>query len=243
MKVIALILFSALANAISAEELPSLERLSADSFKEREVAQKEIAGWILANHEGAKDRLLQKFLKCASPEIRARMVPLLERAYFEPKGYVGVVMMPYGNGQLRGLPRGGPQKEVVGTGVQITQVLPGTPAEASGLKLNDIILKINDWEVRGGYDLTSKVAAEIQRHPPQTPIALDVKRGEEMIGIKLKLGILPVPSERERELLGSRLNGISYVPEELTKQVEEFRLWLAAEIEKERKKLIADRRL
>ncbi len=242
MKIFVLILFSALANAGSAKEMPSLERLSADSFEEREQVQKAIAEWVVANHEGAKERLLEKFLKPASPEMKARLIPLLERAYFQPKGYVGVVMMPYYEGK-DGQQGKLPEKEDVARGVRIDRVVLGTPAEASGLKLGDIVLKINDWDVLGGFDLTSKVAAEIQRHPPLSQIVLKVKRGDEIIKITLKLGVLPVPSERARQLLTSEVNGVFYTPPEILAQVKEFQSWLAEEIEKERKNLIADRRL
>lgn len=238
MKVRTLILLSVFLNAISAAEMPSLEMLSAESFKERETAQKEIAEWAMANQEEAKKELLKKLVRSTSPEMRVRLTLLIERAYFKPKGYVGIIMMPYGS-SLRGIP----QQQTAGTGVQITEVLPGTPAAESGLELDDVILKINDWEVKGGLDLSSKVAEQIQQHPPLTPIDLEVRRGKEMIKIKLKLGILPVPSERVREFVTSKRGGLGYVPDTVAADVQEFRSWLEVEIEKERKNLIADRRL
>jgi hypothetical protein len=125
----------------------------------------------------------------------------------------------------------------------ITKVFPKTPAELSGLKNDDVILKINDWEVRGGFDLTSEVAAQIQKNPPRTPIDLQVRRGKEMMSIELKLGILPTPSERLRDLPRTALGIRSSSTVEVIEQMREFRSWLEGEIDKERKNLIADRRL
>jgi C-terminal processing protease CtpA/Prc len=128
-------------------------------------------------------------------------------------------------------------------GVLITKVFTETPAELSGLQNEDIILKIDDWEVRGGSDLTSKVALQIQKNPPQTPIALQVKRGNETILIELKLGILPTPSERVRDMPRTSFGVRSSSTFEVFEQMKEFRNWLDREIDKESKNLIADRRL
>jgi hypothetical protein len=111
------------------------------------------------------------------------------------------------------------------------------------LKYEDVILKIDDWEVRGGSDLTAKVASQIQKNPPQTPIALQVKRGNKIISIELKLGILPTPSERVRDMPRTSFGVRSSSTFEVFEQMKEFKNWLDREIDKERKNLIADRRL
>lgn len=249
MKFLTFVLLGNMMGVTLSEEMPSLERLSAESFQEREAGQAEMVDWVIANHEGAREKLLSGYFKAMSPETRARLLPLLERAYFKPKGYVGVVMSPVLERQFGRLPQnngGGLNQRLpddeIGRGVKITEVLPGTPAAASGLKLHDVIVKINDWEVRGGYDLTAKVADEIQRNPPHTPVALKVKRGEEFLEIKLKLGLLPIPSERFLEIQTAGAGVTRYIPPETQAQLAEFRGWLSAEIEKEKKNLIAERR-
>jgi len=252
MKPVAAFFLTLFSGFLGAEELPDFSALSSGSFEKREAAQKAVYDWVVSNHETAKAVLLKKYLKTDDPEIRVRLVPLLERAYFQPKGYVGIIMSPelkepqaQPPGQVP--PGRVPPAQVPPAreyeGVMITKVFPKTPAELSGLKNDDVILKINDWEVRGGFDLTSEVAAQIQKNPPRTPIDLQVRRGKEMMSIELKLGILPTPSERLRDLPRTALGIRSSSTLEVIEQMREFRSWLEGEIDKERKNLIADRRL
>ena len=252
MKPVAAFFLTLFSGFLGAEELPDFSPLSSGSFEKREAAQKAVYDWVVSNHETAKAVLLKKYLKTDDPEIRVRLVPLLERAYFQPKGYVGIIMSPElkePQAQPRGqVPPGRvPPAQVPQAreyeGVMITKVFPKTPAELSGLKNDDVILKINDWEVRGGFDLTSEVAAQIQKNPPRTPIDLQVRRGKEIMSIELKLGILPTPSERLRDLPRTALGIRSSSTVEVIEQMRKFRNWLEGEIDKERKNLIADRRL
>ena len=260
MKIVSTFIIAFCVNALSAEEMPDFLELSSGNFEKRKAAQKVLNHWVVKNHETAKAVLLGKYLKTNDPEMRVRLVPLLERAYFPPKGYVGIIMSPVATEPQAKPPGQVPQAKPLGRdpqvrplvqipqvreyhGVLITEVFPDTPAKLSGLKNDDIILKISDWEVRGGFDLTSDVAAQIQKNPPQTPIDLQVKRGKEIISIKLKLGILPTPSERYHDIPRSALGIRTTATLEIIEQMKEFRNWLEVEIDKERKNLIADRRL
>ena len=242
MKTVAAFFLALLAGGVSAEELPDLEPLSSGNFEKRQASQKAVNDWVISNHEVAKEVLLKKYLQTDNPEVRVRLIPLLERSYFKPKGYVGIIMSPELKDPNAKPPGQGLQAREY-HGVLITKVFPETPAELSGLKYEDVILKIDDWEVRGGSDLTSKVASQIQKNPPQTPIALEVKRGNKMISIELKLGILPTPSERVRDMPRTSFGVRSSSTFEVFEQMKEFKNWLDREIDKERKNLIADRRL
>ena len=253
MKIVVALFFALFATSLGGEGAPDLSALSSKSFEKREAAQKAVYDWVIANHEIAKQTLLKTYLRTDDPEVRRRLLPLLERSYFKPKGYVGITMLPeLKNRQVLpqgNIPRARPQGQVPQAreyhGVLVTKVFPDTPAESSGLKDNDVILKIDDWEVRGGsdLDLTGAVAGQIQKNPPQTPINLVVRRGKETLSIKLKLGILPTPSERLGDLSRAILGIRSSATLEIVEQMKEFRNWLEGEIDKERKNLIADRRL
>jgi C-terminal processing protease CtpA/Prc len=242
MKTVAAFFLAILASGVSAEELPDLVPLSSGNFGKRQASQKAVNDWVIANHEVAREVLLKKYLKTDNPELRVRLIPLLERSYFKPKGYVGIIMSPELKDPNARPPGQGLQAREY-HGVLITKVFSETPAELSGLKYEDIILKIDNWEVRGGSDLTSKVASQIQKNPPQTPIALQVKRGNKIISIELKLGILPTPSERVRDMPRTSFGDRSSSTFEVFEQMKEFKNWLDREIDKERKNLIADRRL
>ena len=242
MKKVAALFLAMFAGGLGAEELPNLIALSSKNFEKREAAQTAVFDWVVANHEVAKEILLERYLKTDDPEVRVRLVPLLERSYFKPKGYVGIIMSPELNDPKAKLPGQAPQAREY-HGVLVTKVFSKTPAELSGLKHNDVILKIDDWEVRGGFDLTSQVATQIQKNSPQTPIDLQIKRGKETILIELKLGILPTPSERLSDMPRTSFGARTSATFEIFEQMKEFRNWLEAEIDKERKNLIADRRL
>lgn len=235
--------FSAfLMSALQGQDKPDLDSLADPNYAKREIAQTKAKIWATEYPEEAKKELLKRYLSSPEPELRVRLIALLERAYFPPKGYVGVVMRADFLNQFRRVPRLPQGQEFVGSGVRIITVAPGTPAEKSGLKVGDVILKINDWEVKGGEEITTSVAAQIQKHPPKTPVSIQVRRGEDLIDLKLKLGILPVPSERARSLLASDDTGSGLLPDDLAQQIVEFRVWLAEQIEKDQKNLIADRR-
>jgi hypothetical protein len=73
---------------------PDLVPLSSGNFGKRQASQKAVNDWVISNHEVAKEVLLKKYLQTDNPELRVRLIPLLERSYFKPKGYVGIIMSP-----------------------------------------------------------------------------------------------------------------------------------------------------
>jgi C-terminal processing protease CtpA/Prc len=163
------------------------------------------------------------------------MLSLLERAYFAPVGYVGIVMQSARSG-----PNGFFQPGNNQAGVKITRVAPGTPAEASGLQVNDIILEIGDWKVGNEDDVREKVASRIQSNPPGAQISLGVKRGDKFLRLNFKLGVLPVPSARAALIREADETAGRLLPVSLQREIKEFRSWLEEEIRKDRKNLIAD---
>ncbi|YCM42123.1 PDZ domain-containing protein [Verrucomicrobiaceae bacterium 227] len=161
-----------------------------------------------------------------------RLIPVLERAYFPPKGYVGIMMqpaLPVGRG-------GAPGNLGGGKGILVTRVVPGTPAEMSGLKALDVIVEMDGWVVEGEGDLNGLFADRIQANPPGRKIQLKVRRGEELVVVALQLGILPTPSQRVRDAWALEPN-VGPAPRNmlsalLQAEIREFRFWLGDEIEK-----------
>lgn len=224
-------------NPLRAGEALPLADLSHEEEERRERAQEIITNWASRNRGRAREELLKLYVTSSDPEFRRRLIPALEHAYFPPKGYLGVQMMSarYDQlGRLRPLAEQGP-------GVVVVRVAPQTPAAASGLKAGDIILKINNHPFQSD-DRVNEAAKEIQRQAPNTSVALTVKREGLLLDIPLKLGILPVPSERARIQRAALVDGGGMVSTEILEQLAEFRRWLMAEIDRERKNLIADRR-
>ena len=217
-----------------------LADLSHHSAKVREEAQAKVTDWA-SRHPGlAKEKLLKIYVTSNDPELRRRLIPALEYAYFPQKGYLGV-QMTSGNYDREG--RLLPLKERK-PGVIITKVVPDTPAARAGLQEGDLILKVNEKELRAvdGDERIDAVAKEIQRHQPATPVVLTIERDGKELEIRQKLGILPVPSERAKMQLTLAKAGKGVVSLEIREQLREFRRWLLRESAKERKNLIAERR-
>lgn len=239
MRVMGLLLFLVCSGMANSEEMPHEAGLGAASLTDRRKAASKIEEWVLKDQAKAKEVILKKYLRCADPEVRVRLLNLLERAYFPVKGFVGIRMIStLLDNDGRRFQKGGE-----GIGVRVMSVSKGSPAETSGVRADDIVLKINNWEVKGGTDVTSQVAEQIQKNPPTTPVTLRIHRKREVLDIKLKLAVLPIPSARVRIIKGSmgRVNKI--LPTDLQGEISEFQIWLSQEIEKDRKNLIADRRL
>jgi serine protease Do len=94
-------------------------------------------------------------------------------------------------------------------GATINQVASKSPAEKAGLKVNDTVTHINDKKVLGAKSMINF----IQKHKPHQAITLVLKRGDEVLEIKVKLDKRPAefagsPQQRQeqQERMGSALS-------------------------------------
>jgi len=78
----------------------------------------------------------------------------------------------------------GVQGDPDGKGCVIAGVQPASPAEKAKLQANDIILKMDGQKVETFDDL----GGLIRKKKPGDEVTLDVRRGEEMLTLKVKLG-------------------------------------------------------
>jgi serine protease Do len=72
-------------------------------------------------------------------------------------------------------------------GALIENVVPGGPADNAGIKRGDVVLQINDMEIRNFIDLP-RITAE---HIPETTSTLTVNRDGKEIAIEVVLGEFP----------------------------------------------------
>ena len=81
-----------------------------------------------------------------------------------------------------------------GGGFQLSEVKSGGPAEKSGLKEDDILLKANDTDLTN-MD-TSKFVEMIGAMRPGMTVKLEVRRGTEIHTIKVKLAPRPADFDK-----------------------------------------------
>lgn len=112
----------------------------------------------------------------------------------------------YGRVQLgwfgaEGRPLQGPEAQALGTeaGVVLTLVLPRSPAEAAGLKVGDVVLRVEGQPVADARHLPRHLAE--LRTALDTPIALDVWRAGKPIRMGLALGNTPPRRSAEERLI------------------------------------------
>jgi S1-C subfamily serine protease len=74
-------------------------------------------------------------------------------------------------------------------GLQVTEVKPDGPAHKAGLKAGDVIQKLDAVDLRDAE--TTELVKMVGGMRPGTVIAVDVRRGREMLILKIKLGARP----------------------------------------------------
>jgi putative serine protease PepD len=77
-----------------------------------------------------------------------------------------------------------PQQSEVGTGAQLVQVQPGTPAADAGLQAGDVITAVGDRVVTTSTELT----AAVRSAAPGDEVTLTVRRGQDTQRIEVTLG-------------------------------------------------------
>jgi serine protease Do len=79
-------------------------------------------------------------------------------------------------------------------GAYIDSLIPQSPAEKSGLKVDDIIRKVGDTEIASATDLTTKIS----EFPPGSTVPIEVWRERNDVTIEVTLGEFPDNIERVR---------------------------------------------
>jgi putative serine protease PepD len=77
-----------------------------------------------------------------------------------------------------------PQQREVGTGAQLVQVQPGTPAADAGLQAGDVVTAVGDRVVTTSTELT----AAVRSAAPGDQVTLTVRRGQDTQQIQVTLG-------------------------------------------------------
>jgi serine protease Do len=104
------------------------------------------------------------------------------------------------------------------TGALITQVLIDSPAEQSGLKEGDVILKFNGRDI----DLSSDLPHIVGRTKAESTVDVEVIRGGEPETLEVTVGLLPTREERISRASGPGTdNRLGLVVEDLAPQLQD----------------------
>ncbi len=170
-------------------ELPAktFSNLESRQFQVRENAQSELLAWGRRTPEPAMAELLRQSEIADDPEVRTRCLDVLRDLVMDEyekqgKGYIGISL----EDMVANLP-GEPNPRNV---ILVTSVLPKTPADQAGIRVNDLIVGLNG-KIWGENDTFQQFQEKIQALKPNTQIELKILRDGALVDLKLKLGKLP----------------------------------------------------
>ncbi|MFK7910726.1 MAG: PDZ domain-containing protein [Akkermansiaceae bacterium] len=190
-----------------------LDKMNADDFEIRNKAYLAVREWAQKNLESSPEKLHRVWRSSKQPEVRTRCFELMkemaiQRKFGKGRGFIGIRMQ-----ETRVQDPGG--KDLL-AGVQVSQVMPETPGEKAGLKMNDIILGVDKFDFgkaqaqpqqRGfGFQLNTGVLTRfgdyIQSKQPDETITLHILRQGNKMDIKVKL--MKRPASADIDAFGGR---------------------------------------
>lgn len=185
------------------EILAAMDRLGAESFPVRRDANEQLRSWSGQRPLRLLQLMADRYQQEEDLEIRIRleelMEPLATRLFLVmPSGFIGINM------EWR-------EADRETTGVHVSAVLNGHPADRSGMQAGDVILAINEVRTAelGGLTGFSELVASL---PPGTLVNLRILREEGLMDLPLLLGVRP-----------EHLQGISLHAQEVRMR---YRAWL-----------------
>jgi len=182
-----------------------LAELDHADFRIREQASLRLKEWAVEDSDRAMVDLPRVLSRDLAPEQAERIREvLLEIFISKGEGYLGIRFMLKPKVKFRGK---------VLTGVEIQSVEPMSPADRSGIKVDDVILEING-EPFTHQTTKEDVVTRVRLLKPGEKVPFMIKRGRKSLKIKVRLG------ERKRSKEGQKLRR------------KEFREWLRRAIEK-----------
>ncbi len=196
----------------------SFLKLTSQEFHVREHAQAELLAWGRQRPEPAMAELYRQTQVAADPEARERCLNILRELVTDEylkngEGYIGIGLID----DLANVP-GEPAPR---NAIRIIQVQQDSPGLHAGIRLNDLIVGLDD-ETWHGNDASRPFREKIRTLKPNTRVNLKILRNGEMLDLKVNLG--------RRPLMADHLffNGQNFDPEASERAAKEayFRQWL-----------------
>jgi len=203
--------------------MPGNAELQSHKFEERQLAEERLLKWAQEG-EGEEEKvkaLVREYFTANEPEEQFRLAKILfelkkKTVPQEGSGFIGITMDRRMAGQPGFEPRG----------ALVTQIIEGTPAEKIGLKVGDLILKVNQ-ENLAGDNPTSRLIEIVKGKAPGTLIELTVERSEEEV-------LFQIPLMNSGAVLPNRFGTTAKVDREKAEQLlwNDFKRWLSTQRER-----------
>lgn len=176
-----------------------LQQLGDDQYPKREAAQSQLEAMSEARIAAALPRIAAMYLATTDAEIRMRLrrfgdhcfdrLVVPRYAELHQPGYLGII------------PAAGILDDQGTAAVMVVNILPDGPAQAAGMRQNDVIIAIDDKPLPPVKNISdnqqaTRVVVEqfvraIQQRPPGTQVRFTIQRDEKRMTIPLRLAAIP----------------------------------------------------
>ncbi|MFO7567225.1 MAG: MXAN_5808 family serine peptidase [Enhygromyxa sp.] len=153
------------------------------------------------NLDAAAD-VMEKVLEFTAQVLSLEGEPLHELEYAAINGFLGpldphtILLTPEESAELGVKTRGtfggiGAEIQARDRRIVVVRVLPGSPAEAAGLRDLDVIVEIDEQST---VNLSSADAQQLLRGPVDTQVVLTVRRGDRLVEVEITRGLIAIPT-------------------------------------------------
>ncbi|HVH98568.1 MAG TPA: S41 family peptidase, partial [Enhygromyxa sp.] len=153
------------------------------------------------NIDAAAD-VMEKVLEFTAEVLSLEGEPLHELEYAAINGFLApldphtILLTPEESAELGVKTRGsfggiGAEIQARDRRIVVVRVLPGSPAEAAGLRDEDVIVEIDEQST---VNLTSADAQQLLRGPVDSKVVLSVRRGDGLVEIEITRGLIAIPT-------------------------------------------------
>jgi serine protease Do len=174
------------AKLVGVEDTHDLAMLKIDANNLRAIEWRdsktaEVGNWLASAGTGA-DPVAIGVVSVATRKPLPRELPMSAKA--RSSGFLGITLEP-SNGAAK-----------------IESIQPRSAAAKAGLKVGDIVLKVEGLKITGPANLVDT----LQQYQPDKMVVIEVKRGQEVMELKAKLGKRPPDRAEFQNNMGSKLS-------------------------------------
>jgi len=201
---------------------PEVQRLIGDLGHSKSAVRTSAQQKLLALSSNSSDVVVNECIKAYAaspdPEITIRLREILYDIFL----HGGLRKAPGFLGLYPGVAQTADAKGNQVSAVQVTRLLPSSPADQGGLKDGDLILVIDDLDISQNPS-TPVFVQHVRGRNAGEMAKLSIKRGDAFMELNIKLGELPADLQADPETVEANLK-------------QEFEEWLKERLDEDRLK-------